>query len=98
MPLPIAPQPGGRAGTPRSPQLRGRRPQCSARTPVFDKVGNDGRCLSVDADRQREEVEDVSRKNGDGDRNLVRRKAHADHIGRIRIELQHDARAAAAAT
>ena len=63
---------------------------------VLDEVGDDGRRLPVDADRQRERVEDIGAEIGDGDRDLVGRKAHADHIGRIRIELQHDARAPAA--
>ena len=63
---------------------------------VFDEVGDDGRRLPVDADRQRERVEDIGAEIGDGDRDLVGREAHADHIGRVRIELQHDARAATA--
>ena len=63
---------------------------------VLDKVGDDGRRLPVDADRQRQRCEDIGAEIGDGDRDLVGRKAHADHMGRVRIELQHDARAATA--
>ena len=59
---------------------------------VLDEVGDDGRRLAVDADRQRQRVEDIGAEIGNGDRDLVGRQAHADHIGRVRIELQHDAR------
>jgi hypothetical protein len=41
-------------------------------------------------------VEDIGAEICDGDRNLVGHKAHADHIRRVRIELQHDARASTA--
>ena len=63
---------------------------------VLDEVGDDGRRLPVDADRQRQRVKDIGAEIGDGDRDLVGREAHADHIGRVRIELQHDARASTA--
>ena len=62
---------------------------------VFHQVGDDGGRLAIDADRQRERAQDVGAEIGYRDRDLVVRELDADHMRRVRIELEHDARPAA---
>ena len=63
---------------------------------VLDQIGDHRGGLAVDADRHRERAQDVGAKVGDRHGDLVGCELHADDIGRLRIELEHDPRPAAA--
>jgi len=64
--------------------------------PVLDQIGDHRGRLAIDSDRQVQRTEDVGaevrHRNGD----LVGRELHADDMRCVRVELEHDARPAAA--
>ncbi len=66
----------------------------AAAHPVFHQVGDDGRGLAVDADREFKRRGDVPAKVGDRDRDLVRGELDADDMCGVGVELKHHPRAA----
>ena len=61
---------------------------------VLDQIGDHRHRLAVDADRQGQTLQNVSAEIGGGYGDVIGRQLHAHHEGGIRVELQHDARAA----
>ena len=62
---------------------------------VLDEVCDHARGLAVDADRQRQRVQDIGAEIRRRHRDLVGRELHAHDMRRVGIELEHDARPAA---